>query len=329
MKKILNRLQAYDTLSQTEAYDLIHKMSKGEFNNSEIAAFLFAFNLRDIQIDEIIGFREAMLSLALPFDAAFETTDLCGTGGDQKDTFNISTLASFIVAGSGIKVTKHGNYGVSSFCGSSNIIESFGYRFTNNQSILNKELETANICFLHAPVFHPAMKNVAPIRKELGVKTFFNLLGPLVNPANPSHQLIGVFSPKVQRLYQFIHQQTDKTITIVHSMDGYDEISLTSSFKMINNQGEQLLNPDDLGMKRIQQQDLTGGNNLNDAKTIFFNILNNKGTESQNNAVLANAGAAIANFKNIDIIAGIEQARESLNQGKAIQSFNQMLKTNK
>jgi anthranilate phosphoribosyltransferase len=328
MKKILNRLQEFDTLSKDEAHDLIYKMSKGEFNNSEIAAFLFAFNLRDIQTEEILGFRAAMLSLALPFETQFNTTDLCGTGGDQKDTFNISTLASFVVAGSGIKVTKHGNYGVSSFCGSSNILESFGYQFTNDQSILNKQLEAANICFLHAPVFHPAMKNVAPIRKELGVKTFFNLLGPLVNPANPSHQLIGVFSPKVQRLYQFIHQHTNKTISLVHSMDGYDEISLTSPFKLISNKGEQLLNPDDIGMPRISQSALTGGNNLNDAKTIFFNILNNKGTTEQNNAVLANAGAAIANFNNTNILEGIETARTSLISGKALQSFNSMLQIN-
>lgn len=328
MKKILNRLQEFDTLTQDEAHDLIHKMSKGEFNNSEIAAFLFAFNLRDIQTDEILGFRAAMLSLALPFETQFDTTDLCGTGGDQKDTFNISTLASFVVAGSGIKVTKHGNYGVSSFCGSSNILESFGYHFINKQSTLNKQLEKANICFLHAPVFHPAMKNVAPIRKELGVKTFFNLLGPLVNPANPSHQLIGVFSPKVQRLYQFIHQQTDKTISIVHSMDGYDEISLTAPFKLINNQGEHLLNPDDIGMNRISQKALAGGNNLSDAKTIFINILNNKGSAAQNNTVLANAGAAIANFNNIHIMDGIELAKSSLISGKALQSFNLMLQTN-
>jgi anthranilate phosphoribosyltransferase len=325
MKNILERLQQFDTLTRDESYEIIHKMSQGEYNNSEISAFLFAFNLRDIQVDEILGFREAMLSLAIKFNTDFETTDLCGTGGDQKDTFNISTLASFVVAGAGIKVTKHGNYGVSSFCGSSNILESFGYQFTSNEAILNKQLEQANICFLHAPAFHPAMKNVAPIRKELGVKTFFNLLGPIVNPAQPKHQLIGVFSPKVQRLYHYIHQQTDKNISIVHSTDGYDEISLTSPFKLINKNGERLLNPDDLNMKTIQQSELTGGKNINDAKAIFYNILNNKGSNAQNNAVIATAGAAIANFENIALLDGIEIARTSLKSGKALSSFNTLL----
>ena len=328
MKTILNRLQEFDTLTSSESYDIIHKMSNGEFNNSEIAAFLFSFNLRDIQLQEMIGFKEAMLSLALPFDANLETTDLCGTGGDQKDTFNISTISSFIVAGSGIKVTKHGNYGVSSFCGSSNILESFGYKFTSNPTQLHKQLASSNICFLHAPLFHPAMKNVAPIRRELGVKTFFNLLGPLVNPAQPSHQLIGVFSPKVQRLYQFIHQQTNKEITIVHSMDGYDEISLTAPFKIISNKSENLLNPDDLNMKTISHEALSGGKNIEDAKIIFSNILHNKGTEAQVNAVIANAGAAISNFNNTNLLAGIEVAKESLISGKALESFNNMLKNN-
>ena len=328
MKNILNRLQEFDTLTQGESYDIIHKMSNGELNNSEIAAFLFAYNLRDIKIDELQGFKEAMLHLALPFESEYETTDLCGTGGDQKDTFNISTLASFVTSGSGVKVTKHGNYGVSSFCGSSNILESFGYDFTSNQTILRKQLENANICFLHAPVFHPAMKNVAPIRKELGITTFFNQLGTIVNPARPNFQLIGVVSPKVQRLYQFIHQQSNKKVTIVHSMDGYDEISLTAPFKIINNQGERLLNPDDLKMKTIHQASLTGGNNLNDAKKIFLNILENKGTQAQVNAVLANAGAAISNYRNDSLLAGIELAKESLISGNALNSFKTMLKYN-
>jgi anthranilate phosphoribosyltransferase len=325
MKNILNRLQEFDQLSTSESYDIIQKMSRNEFNNSEIAAFIHAYNFREISVDELLGFRAAMLSLALPFETNQPTIDLCGTGGDQKDTFNISTISSFIVAGSGIKVTKHGNYGVSSFCGSSNILESFGLKFTSDTTILNRQLEKANICFLHAPIFHPAMKFVAPIRKELGIKTFFNLLGPLVNPANPSNQLIGVFSPKVQKLYQFAHQKINKNVSIVHSLDGYDEISLTSPFKIIQNNKEQLLHSETLKMSQNSPLDLSGGNDIEEAKEIFHNILSGKGTTQQTNTVLANAGVAIANFKDLSFLEGITLAQESLNSGSALKSFQTLI----
>ena len=325
MKKILEQLYNYEPLTKETSYQVLEKISKGAYNSSQISAFITSYLMRDITVAELDGFRSALLDLCIPFSTDYTTTDLCGTGGDGKDTFNISTLSSFVVAGAGVKVTKHGNYGVSSFCGSSNILESLGYSFTNDQSKLNKQLEEANICFLHAPLFHPAMKGVAPIRRELGVKTFFNMLGPLVNPSQPKFQLIGVFNLKVLRLYQLLHQQLDKKVTIVHAMDGYDEISLTSAFKMIGKTTEKLLSAKDLNLMQLTQEQLSGGKSIEDAKSIFLNVLNNECTAPQKEVVLANAGVAIANYKQIDILEGIELARVSIESGSALKSLKKMI----
>ena len=327
MKKTLEQLYNYESLSKKDSYNILEKISTNSFNPAQVSAFICSYLMRDITVDELNGFRSALLDLCVPFKTAHKSIDLCGTGGDGKNTFNISTLASFVVAGSGVKVTKHGNYGVSSFCGSSNILESLGYEFTNDNAILNKQLDKANICFLHAPLFHPAMKSIANIRKQLGVKTFFNLLGPLVNPAQPNHQLIGVFSLKILRLYQMLHQKLAKKVTLVHAIDGYDEVSLTSSFKLINPNSENLYEPEDLNFPKYQQKEITGGNNINDAKTIFLNILNNKGTNAQVDVVIANAGIAIANFNNTSIQEGIENAKIALQSGKALKSLELLLKT--
>ena len=258
----------------------------------------------------------------------YDAIDLCGTGGDGKNTFNISTLSSFVVAGAGQNVVKHGNYGVSSVSGSSNVLESMGAKFSNDVDQIKKSIEQSGICFLHAPLFHPAMKNVGPVRRELGIKTFFNMLGPMVNPAFPKNQLVGVFSLELARLYGYLYQNTDKNFMIVHSLDGYDEVSLTGGFKIISRNEEAVYEPEDIGLKRLTQEQLHGGDTVEDSAKIFQQVLNNEGTEAQEQAILANAGLAIATGKQISIQQGIEQARESLNSGKALESFKNFLAVN-
>jgi anthranilate phosphoribosyltransferase len=254
--------------------------------------------------------------------------DVCGTGGDGKNTFNISTLSSFVVAAAGQPVAKHGNYGVSSACGSSNVLEYFGYKFTNDQDELKRSIDRANICFMHAPLFHPAMKNVAPIRKELGVKTFFNMLGPMVNPAFPKKQLVGVFSLELARQYGYLYQHTDKEFVVLHALDGYDEISLTGPFKYFFNEGEQLADPSDLGLPQVRYEDLSGGETVEDSAGIFLNILEGNGTIPQKSAVIANAGMALycAN-QGKGLTDALGRAREALESGQALASFKKLLNT--
>ncbi|TGD58923.1 anthranilate phosphoribosyltransferase [Flavobacterium humi] len=319
MKTILNRLIRHETLTSAEAKNVLVNISNGLYNPSQIASFLTVYMMRSITIDELAGFREALLELCIAVDlSAYNTIDLCGTGGDGKDTFNISTLASFITAGAGIHVAKHGNYGVSSISGSSNVMETLGVRFSNDKDFLHKCIEEAGICVLHAPLFHPAMKNVAPIRKELAVKTFFNMLGPMVNPAFPKNQLVGVFSLELARMYAYLYQNTETNFTILHSLDGYDEISLTGSTKTISNTKEGMLKPEDFGVSQLQQTDIQGGTTIEESAAIFMNILSGKGTEAQNNVVCANAGMAIANVKGISPAEGFNLAKESLLSGKAL-----------
>src|SRR5210317_386114 len=234
MKAILNRLIQHQQLSKEEARQMIINIAEGQYNTSQIASFLTVYMIRSISLEELEGFREALLELCIAIDLSeFNAIDLCGTGGDNKDTFNISTLSAFVTAGAGVNVTKHGNYGVSSSCGSSNVLEYLGIKFSNNFDFLRKSIEKCGICILHAPLFHPAMKHVAPIRKELGLKTFFNILGPLVNPSFPKNQIVGVYSLELARLYSYLFQKTKKNYAIIHSLDGYDEISLTGATKII------------------------------------------------------------------------------------------------
>ncbi|NLR89585.1 MULTISPECIES: anthranilate phosphoribosyltransferase [Flammeovirga] len=326
MKKILNRLFEYGSLTQEEAKATLTKLAQGEFNPSQIAAFLTVYSMRSITVEELTGFRDAMLELCLRIDLDdFDAMDLCGTGGDGQDTFNISTLSSFIVAGAGQNVAKHGNNGVSSVCGSSNLMAHFGYDFTNDIDTLKRNLDEAGICFIHAPLFHPAMKNVAPIRRELGVKTFFNMLGPMVNPSFPKKQIVGVFSLEVARLYGYLYQQTDKQFAILHSLDIYDEISLTSPFKMITKDSERLLKPEDLGLNYQTKESLFGGGTIAESAKIFTDVLENKGTAPQKQAVLANAGVAIATGKGLELEEGVAQARESLESGAAFKAFKKLV----
>ncbi|WP_020532489.1 anthranilate phosphoribosyltransferase [Flexithrix dorotheae] len=318
MKEILNRLFEYKTLSKTEAKEILTNLAQGKYNHSQVAAFLTVYLMRNITVDELEGFRDAMLELCIPveFDG-FDVIDLCGTGGDGKNTFNISTLSSFVAAGAGVKVAKHGNYGVSSVSGSSNVLEHFGHKFTNDQDKLRKYMDEANICFLHAPLFHPAMKNVGPIRRELGVKTFFNMLGPMVNPSKPKNQLVGVFNLELQRLYNYLYQKTDKNYVILHALDGYDEISLTGDFKVVTPAKESIYSPEDLGLKKCNQEDIFGGESIEEAAKIFKDIISGDGTPIQNEVVIANAGMAIHCAKNIAVEEALAQAKESLESGKA------------
>ncbi len=323
MKTTLNDLIAYQSLDKPTAKDILIRLAQGEFNTSQMAAFLTVFLMRSITVAELEGFRDAMLELCVPLPIReYDAIDLCGTGGDGKDTFNISTLASFVVAGAGQKVAKHGNNGVSSVCGSSNLLAHFGYAFTNDAGQLRKTLDESGICFLHAPLFHPAMKNVAPIRKELGVKTFFNMLGPMVNPSFPRKQLVGVFSLELARLYAYLYQQTDKDFVILHSLDGYDEISLTGPFKMITRQQEQVLYPEDLGLTTCRPGDLAGGDTVEESAQIFLRILEGKGSQAQREVVIANAGMALYCANQVPgLEASLALARESLESGKALGSF--------
>ncbi|MFS4494141.1 anthranilate phosphoribosyltransferase [Maribacter sp. 2308TA10-17] len=325
MKQTLNKLINHDILSKEDAKQILVNIAKGDYNTSQIAAFLTVYMMRSITIEELEGFRDALLELCLAIDlSAYNPIDLCGTGGDGKDTFNISTLASFVTAGAGVKVTKHGNYGVSSKCGSSNVMEFLGIKFSNEAGFLEKSIDEAGICVLHAPLFHPAMKNVAPIRRELGVKTFFNMLGPMVNPAFPKNQMVGVFNLELARMYGYLYQNTDKNFTVLHALDGYDEISLTGNTKTISNNSEGMITPSDFGVPSIKQSEIVGGDSIEESAQIFMNVLQGKGTEAQNNVVCANAGVAISTVKNSSLKNGFEKAKESLLSGNGLKALKKL-----
>ncbi|MFZ0598102.1 MAG: anthranilate phosphoribosyltransferase [Flavobacterium sp.] len=330
MKIILNKLINHEVLTKEEAKNVLINISSGQYNPSQISAFLTVFMMRSITIDELSGFREALLELCVRVDlSAYNTIDLCGTGGDGKDTFNISTLASFISAGAGIKVAKHGNYGVSSISGSSNVMEKMGITFSNDADFLENCIDKAGICVLHAPLFHPAMKNVGPIRKELAVKTFFNMLGPMVNPSFPQNQLVGVFNLELARMYAYLYQNTDINFTILHSLDGYDEISLTGPTKTITSHMEGMLNPSDFGVRLLSQSEIEGGKTIEESADMFINILSGKGSEAQNNVVLANAAMAIATVTKCSPIEGFELAKESLFSGKGLKALTTLQELSK
>ncbi|WP_299245801.1 anthranilate phosphoribosyltransferase [uncultured Aquimarina sp.] len=330
MKNLLNRLINHETISKEEAKQVLVNISKGDYNQSQIASFLTVYMMRSITVDELEGFRDALLELCVAVDLSeYNPIDLCGTGGDGKDTFNISTLSSFVSAGAGIKVTKHGNYGVSSKCGSSNVMEHLGIKFSNDKDFLKRSIDEAGICVLHAPLFHPAMKNVAPIRRELGVKTFFNMLGPMVNPAFPKNQIVGVFNLELARMYGYLYQNTDKNFMIIHALDGYDEISLTGSTKTISNHTEGMLTPQDFGVNALKMEEIVGGDSIEESATIFMNILNGKGTEAQNNVVCANAGMAIATVEGLQPKQGFEKAKESLLSGKGLEALKKVQELSK
>lgn len=326
MKTVLNELIDHQSLTKETARHVLLDLASGKYNPAQMSAFMTVYMMRSIKTEELEGFRDAMLELCLPVKLDLPVMDVCGTGGDGKNTFNISTLSAFVVAGAGQPVAKHGNYGVSSVSGSSNVLEYFGYKFSNDVSELKGSLDRANICFMHAPLFHPAMKNVGPIRKELGVKTFFNMLGPMVNPAFPKKQLVGVFNLELARQYAYLYQQTDKEFLILHSLDGFDEISLTISFKFFFNGGEKLLAPRDLQFDKLSLRDLKGGETVEEAGKLFIQILEGNGTKAQNAVVLANAGMALYCAEQSGSIEdALQKARESLDSGKALNCFKKLI----
>lgn len=327
MKKILQLLFEHKTLDRSLAKEVLVNIGKGVYNEHEITAFMTVYLMRSITIEELQGFRDALLELCVPLDLNdFNTIDIVGTGGDGKNTFNISTLSCFIVAGAGQKVAKHGNYGASSISGSSNVMEQLGYKFKVEGSRLKKELEEANICFLHAPLFHPALKTVGPIRKNLAMRTFFNMLGPMVNPASPAYQLVGVFNLEMARIYNYLLQQTEKPFTIIHSLDGYDEISLTNDTKVITNEGERIMTPEQLGKRMVEPHDIHGGSSVEEAAKIFTKILKGEGSWAQNAVVMANAAMALnctGQYKSYD--DAFHAAIESLESGRANQCLEKLI----
>lgn len=327
MKKILQFLFEHKALPRQSAKETLLNISKGIYNESEIASFITVYLMRSITIEELQGFQDALLELCVRIDLnGYPLIDIVGTGGDGKNTFNISTLACFIVAGAGQKVAKHGNYGASSISGASNVMEQLGYKFKNDKDRLKREVEEANICFLHAPMFHPALKTVGPIRKNLGVRTFFNMLGPMVNPAFPKFQLVGVYNLEMARIYNYLLQQTEKSFTIIHSIDGYDEISLTNDTKVITNKGERIMTPEQLGKRAVSPEDIYGGNSVQEAAKIFSRILKREGSWSQNAVVLANAAMSLhctGEYKSYD--QAYAAAVESLESGRAEEALKKLI----
>jgi len=328
MKQILQYLFNHNTLSKAESKAILTEIAQNKFNENEVTAFVTVFLMRSITLDEMAGFQEALLRLSVPVDLGTQDlVDIVGTGGDGKDTFNISTLASFVVAGTGQKVAKHGNYGVSTISGSSNVLEELGYEFKTTSEELQNDLEKGNICFLHAPLFHPALSSVAPLRRGLGLRTFFNILGPLVNPAKPKHSMIGVYSLEIARIYQYLLQKKNENFLIVHALDGYDEISLTSDTKIFDKSGEYIFSPEELGFKNIAPETIFGGNSKQEAAAIFRNILEGKGTYEQNSVVLANAAMALKNTgKYGNYKECLSLATESLKSGNALKSLTSIIK---
>lgn len=323
MKQTLQHLSQYKTLTSQEAKDIVINMANDKYTDMQMTALLTMFIMRPITLEELKGFREAMLDLSNKVDLSeYNPMDVCGTGGDGKDTFNISTLSSFVIAGAGIPIAKHGNYGVSSISGSSSVMENLGIHFRSSEEELKIQLKEANICFLHAPLFHPAMKRIAPVRKALGIKTFFNMLGPFTNPAQPKIQLVGLFNLELLRMYQYFLQQENTQYSIIHALDGYDECTLTGECKIVNNQGEKIADASYFGMNTISPSSIKGGTTVEESAYIFWQILKGKGTEEQNNVILANSALAIQTYHpDLSLKEAIEKAKESLLGGKAKEKF--------
>lgn len=322
MKEILQYLFDHNTLTKSEAKAILKEIAENKFNESEVTAFITVFLMRAVTLEELVGFREALLHLAKTVDLGDDLVDIVGTGGDGKNTFNISTLASFVVAGTGQKVAKHGNYGVSAISGASNVLEELGYKFKDNEADLRTDLEKANICFLHAPLFHPALKSVAPLRKGLGLRTFFNILGPLVNPANPEFSMIGVYNLEIARLYQYLLQKQSSNFILVHGLDGYDEISLTGDTKIFDKSGEKIFSAEELGFKNIDSATISGGKTKAESAAIFLKILRNEGTFEQNSVVVANAAKALENTGKYGAYENcVAMAKDSLQSGNALHSL--------
>lgn len=330
MKQILYNLFEHRNLSKEEARILLHNIAEGHYNDTQIASLITVFLMRNISLEELDGFREALLELRCKVKLEDnKVIDIVGTGGDGKDTFNISTCASFVVAGAGYKVCKHGNYGASSVSGASNVMEYHGVKFSGNNDIHKRSMDKCNIAYLHAPLFNPAMKAVANVRKNLGIRSFFNILGPLVNPVMPAYQLLGVYNLALLRMYSYMFLSSGTRFAVVHSLDGYDEISLTSDFKVNCPDGEKIYSPESIGFEKCYEKDLYGGSTISQAAKIFDNVLNNQAADAQKNSVIANAAFAISIITpGKDIGNCIMEAEYSLESGKAKESFKKFIEIN-
>lgn len=330
MKQLLYRLFEHQYLGREEARVILQNIAEGRYNDAQIASLITVFLMRSISVEELTGFREALLDMRVPIDLTdFKPIDIVGTGGDGKNTFNISTCSCFVVAGAGYNVVKHGNYGATSVSGASNVMEQHGVKFTNNADQLRRNMEACHITYLHAPLFNPALKAVAPVRKNLGVRSFFNMLGPLVNPAMPAYQLLGVYNLPLLRLYNYTYQESGTRFAVVHSLDGYDEISLTADFKVAMPEKEKIYSPEMLGFKRCTEADLDGGNTPEEAARIFDAVLENRATEAQHNCVVINSAFAIQVIcpeKSIETC--IAEAKESLDSGRALATFKKYISMN-
>ena len=323
MKETLEYLFEGNTLSREQAKEILLGVGTGKYNEMAFASFLTIFKMRPIVSEELAGFRNAMAELSLQTDLSeYNAIDVVGTGGDEKNTFNISTLACFVLAGAGVNVTKHGNYAVSSTSGSSNLLEFLGYKFSNDPGKLKNDLDKGNFCFMHAPLFHPAMKHIAPARAALKVPTFFNILGPMINPSSPKYQVLGVNSEENFNHYKNIYETLDVNFMIVNSIDGYDEVSLTADTHFVNNKEEGMLSPSDFGFEKIAQEKLFGGNSVEEAAIIFMNVLEGKGTAEQTNVVVANAALGLnIVFPEKELKECVALAAESLKGGKALEKL--------
>ncbi len=327
MKKLLIKLIECQRLTFEESKSLMYSIAKGEVNEAQIASILTAFIIRTISIEELRGFRQALVELAVPVSLNDGYgIDLCGTGGDGKNTFNISTASSFVVAAAGYPVIKHGNYGASAISGSSNVMEYFGYRFSNDQNKLQNELTKANVCFLHAPLFHPALKAVGPVRKMMGIKTFFNMLGPLVNPGNPKYQISGVYSAEVGRIYSYFFQSENKKFIVLYSLDGYDEVSLTSPVKLFTNNGETLIDFTELGLSKTDPVNISGGTTIEATAAILLSVLENRALPDQLSVIVANSALAISCIDETKTLQeSMELAREAIVSGNALLKFRRLM----
>ncbi|MGL5979520.1 MAG: anthranilate phosphoribosyltransferase [Phocaeicola sp.] len=330
MKEILTRLFQHEELTRSEAKSLLLNITHGAYNDTQVAALLTVFQMRGVRVEEVLGFREALLETAIKVDfSPYQAIDIVGTGGDGKNSFNISTCSCFVVAGAGYKVAKHGNYGATSISGASQVLEQHGVKFTSQRDLLRRSIEKCGVAYLHAPLFNPAMKEVASVRKALQVRTLFNLLGPLVNPSQPSFQLLGVATLAQMRLYTQVLQQLSMGFAVVNNLDGYDEISLTEKFKVMTNRYETIYTPESLGFEVVPQEALYGGDTPKEAAAIFERVLKNKATPAQTDAVLINASFAIQTLKpTFTIEQCVEMARESLTNGSALKTFQKFVALN-
>ncbi len=326
MKEILEKLSTHSKLTEKEAYDFIVSLGEQTLNSTQLVACMSFLIKRPVSVEELTGFKNALLDLIIKVNLDKEAIDVCGTGGDQKNTFNVSTLSAIVLAASGIPVAKHGNHGASSVSGSSDILKYLGYNFKVTSEELNRDLNKHNICFIHAPLFHPTLKHVAIQRKELGIRTFFNLLGPLVNPAKVKYKYIGVYNQEVARLYNYVLQSENSNYNIVHALDGYDEISLTGTFKCIGNGSEKLYEPSDLGFNTLSEHELFGGDTIEEAGKIFLNVLNNSATKAQTDVVVVNSAFAMNVYtpqKSIEDCISI--CKETIESKKANELFKNLI----